>query len=244
MILCSINKETKTITLTSFLRDLYVKLPDFQGHVCGKNRINVAYNLGWYWAGEKGGMEMLDQLILENFGVEVDYNVEVGFETFIKVIDVLGGVDIEMDADVAQYIQVGSKAGTYHLDGEKALGYARTRHVNAGDNDFNRTQRQRTLITSLLNKAKTMKLTELHNMLKEVLPLVITDMTNEEITACALELLPMLVDLDIVSNQVPAPDTYYMKMIDITGVESSVIICDEEANKELLIAIAEPPAAE
>jgi len=189
MILCSINKETKTITLTSFLRDLYVKLPDFQGHVCGKNRINVAYNLGWYWAGEKGGMEMLDQLILENFGVEVDYNVEVGFETFIKVIDVLGGVDIEMDADVAQYIQVGSKAGTYHLDGEKALGYARTRHVNAGDNDFNRTQRQRTLITSLLNKAKTMKLTELHNMLKEVLPLVITDMTNEEITACALELL-------------------------------------------------------
>lgn len=241
MILCTINKDTKTITLTSFLRDLYVKLPDFQGHICGKNRINVAYNLGWYWAGEKGGMEMLDQLILENFGVEVDYNVEVGFDTFTKVIDVMGGVDIEMDADVAKYIQVGTEAGTYHLDGEKALGYARTRHVNAGDNDFNRTSRQRTLITSLINKAKTMKLTELHNMLKEILPLVITDMTNEEITACALEILPMLVDLDIRSNQVPAEDTYYMKMIDIIGVESSVIICDEEANKELLMAICEPP---
>lgn len=242
MILCSINKETKTITLTSFLRDLYVKLPDFQGHVCGKNRINVAYNLGWYWAGEKGGMEMLDQLILENFGVEVDYNVEVGFDTFIKVIDVMGGVDIQMEAEVAKYIQVGSEAGTYHLDGEKALGYARVRDAYPGDNDFNRTQRQRTLITSLINKAKSMSLTELHNLLKEILPLVITDMTNEEITACALELLPMLVDLDIQSNQVPAPDTYYMKMIDIIGVESSVIICDEEANKELLMAIAEPPA--
>lgn len=240
MILCSINKETKTITLTSFLRDLYVKLPDFQGHVCGKNRINVAYNLGWYWAGEKGGMEMLDQLILENFGVEVDHNVEVSFDTFIKVIDVMGGVDVQMDADVAKYIKVGEEAGTYHLDGEKALGYARTRHVNAGDNDFNRTSRQRNLITSLLNKAKGMKLTELHNMLKEILPLVITDMTNEEITECALELLPMIVDLDIKSNQVPAPDTYYMTMIDIVGVESSVIICDEEANKELLMAIAEP----
>ena len=241
MILCSINKETKTITLTSFLRDLYVQLPDFQGHVCGKNRINVAYNLGWYWAGEKGGMEMLDQLILENFGVEVDYNVEVGFDTFIKVIDVMGGVDVQMDADVAKYIKVGEEAGTYHLDGEKALGYARTRHVNAGDNDFNRTSRQRNLITSLLNKAKTMKIADLHNMLKEILPLVITDMTNEEITACALELLPMIVDLDIKSNQVPAPDTYYMTMLDIIGVESSVIICDEEANKELLMAIAEPP---
>ena len=99
MILCSINKETKTITLTSFLRDLYVKLPDFQGHICGKNRINVAYNLGWYWSGEKGGMEMLDQLILENFGVEIDYNVEVGFEAFKSVIDILGGADMELTAD-------------------------------------------------------------------------------------------------------------------------------------------------
>ena len=242
MILCSINKETKTITLTSFLRDTYVKLPDFQGHVCGKNRINVAYNLGWYWAGEKGGMEMLDKLILENFGVEVDYNVEVGFETFKKVIDVMGGVDIEMDADVAKYLKIGEEAGMYHLNGEKALTYARTRHVNAGDNDFNRTRRQRTLITSLLNKAKGMKVTEMHNMLKEILPLVITDMTNEEITACALELLPMVVDLEIKTNQVPAEGTYYMTVLDIIGVESSVIICDEDANKELLMAIAEPAA--
>lgn len=240
MILCSINKETKTITLTSFLRDLYVKLPDFQGHVCGKNRINVAYNLGWYWAGEKGGMEMLDQLIYENFGVEVDYNVEVGFDTFIKAIDVIGGVDVEMVADVAKYIKVGTEDGTYHLNGEQALGYARVRDAYPGDNDFYRTTRQRNLITSLLNKAKTMKLTQLHNMISEVLPLVITDMTNEEITQCAMELLPMLVDLQIRTHQVPAADTYYMKMIDIIGVESSVIICDEEANGALLREIAEP----
>lgn len=243
MILCSINKDTKTITLTSFLRDLYVKLPDFQGHICGKNRINVAYNLGWYWAGEKGGMEMLDQLILENFGVEVDYNVEVGFEAFTKVIDVLGGVDVELTADEARYIQVGSGAGNYHLNGETALLYARTRHANAGDNDFNRTNRQRTLITNLLNKCRNMSITDLHNILKQMLPLVITDMTNEEITSCALELLPMLVDLKIVSNQCPAADTYWFDMIDIIGVPSSVIICDLNANRDLLQAIAEPPEA-
>lgn len=240
MILCSINKDTKTITLTSFLRDLYVKLPDFQGHICGKNRINVAYNLGWYWSGEKGGMEMLDQLILENFGVEVDYNVEVGFEAFKSVIDVMGGADLELTADEARHIQVGSGAGTYHLNGEAALEYARTRHANAGDNDFNRTNRQRKLITHLLNKCKTMSLPDLHNILKEILPLVITDMTNEEITQCALELLPMLVDLKIVSNQVPAEGTYWFDMIDIIGVESSVIICDLEKNTELLRQIAEP----
>lgn len=237
MILCSINKETKTITLTSFLRDLYIKLPDFQGHVCGKNRINVAYNLGWYWAGEKGGMEMLDQLIYENFGVEVDYNVEVGFDTFMKAIDVIGGVDVDLNTAEAKHIGVGEGADTYHLDGEKALDYARLRSI---DNDMNRANRQRTLITNILNKCRYMSLTELHSMLKEILPLVITDMTNEEITSCALELLPMLVDLKIVSNQCPAEDTYWFDMIDIIGVESSVIICDVEANRELLMAIAEP----
>lgn len=238
MILCSINKETKTITLTSFLRDLYVKLPNFQDHICGKNRINVAYNLGWYWAGEKGGMEMLDQLIYENFGVEVDYNVEVGFEAFTNVIDTMGGVEIELTAAEAGHLQLGG-AGTYHLDGEKALGYARIRSI---DNDFNRTARQRNLVTSLINKCKSMSLTELNELLKTLLPMVITDMTNEEITSCALELLPMVVDLKIESNQCPAEGTYWFEMLDIIGVESSVILCDEEENGKRLRAIAEPAA--
>ena len=240
MILCSINKETKTITLTSFLRDLYVKLPNFQGHICGKNRINVAYNLGWYWSGEMGGMEMLDQLILENFGVEIDYNVEVGFDAFISVIDVLGGVDLELSADEARYLRLQNGAGMYHLDGQSALTYARMRHSNAGDSDFYRTERQRKLITHLLEKCRSMSLADLHNVLKEILPLVITDMTNEEITQCALELLPMVVDLKIQSNQVPAEGTYWFDMIDIIGVESSVIICDLEKNSALLAEIAEP----
>ena len=236
MILCSINKDTKTITLTSFLRDLYVKLPDFQGHKCGKNRINVAYNLGWYWAGEKGGMEMLDQLILENFGVEVDYNVEVGFEAFIDVVDALGGVEVELTGAEASHLRLGS-AGTYHLDGETALGYARIRSI---DNDFNRTARQRKVITSLINKCRSMTIPQLNELIKTVLPMVITDMTNEEITSCALELLPMLVDLKIESNQCPAEGTYWFDMLDIIGVESSVIICDLEENREMMMNIAEP----
>jgi len=237
MILCSINKDTKTITLTSFLRDLYVQLPNFQGHRCGKNRINVAYNLGWYWAGEKGGMEMLDQLILENFGVEVDYNIEIGFESFKEVINAMGGVDIEMTAAEAGHLGLG-RAGTYHLDGEKALGYARIRSI---DNDFNRTARQRKLVTALINKCKTMSVSEINNLIKTVLPMVITDMTNEEITTCVMEFVPMILDLKIESMQIPVEGTYRYSMLDIIGVESNVIICDEEENGKFLRSIAEPP---
>ena len=78
------------------------------------------------------------------------------------------------------------------------------------------------------------------NESRAMINIAFTDMTNEEITQCALELLPMLVDLKIVSNQVPAEGTYWFDMIDIIGVESSVIICDLEKNSQLLAEIAEP----
>ena len=242
LILCSVNKDTKTITLTSFLRDLYVKLPNYKGHVCGWNRINVAYNLGWRWAGELGGMEMLDTLLYDSFGVEVDYNVEVGFETFTQIIDILGGVDMELTADEARYLSADGKrftAGMNHLDGEAALTYARIRSSNAGDNDFNRTNRQRKLLVSLINKAKTMSLPQLNGLLQEALPLIITDMTNEEITACAMELLPMLTELTIETNQCPADGTYWGDMIKLGGLDASVIKCELEPNKEIMMQIAE-----
>ena len=79
MILCTLNRETNTLTMTSFLRDLYIQLPNYKGMTCGENRINVCYNLGYKKAGDLGGMEMLDMLILNNFGVEVDYNIEIDF---------------------------------------------------------------------------------------------------------------------------------------------------------------------
>lgn len=245
LILCSINRETGTVTLTSILRDLYVKLPDYQGRKCGWNRINVAYNLGWYWGGELGGMEMLDTLLLDSFGVDVDYNVEVGFETFKQIIDIMGGVDIELTADEARRINrdddvTGTySAGMAHLKGDAALSYARTRHANAGDNDFNRTARQRKLLITLLNKCRSMSLSQLNSLLQEILPLIITDMTNEEITACALELLPMLKDLKIESNQCPAEDTYVLTMVPIGGMDASVIKCDFDANKAMMMEIAE-----
>ncbi len=236
LILCSLNKDTKTLTLTSFQRDLYIKLPNYKNHECGKNRINVAYNLGWRWAGEIGGMEMLDQLIYENFGVDVDYNFEVGFDAFKEVINVIGGVEIELTATEASALKLGN-AGTYTLNGEKALEYARLRRT---DNDFYRTNRQRNVITSVINKARTMSIPKINDILRQLLPLVITDMTNEQITSLALELLPMLPELKIESRQCPADGTYWFEMLDIAGVPSSVILCELEPNRELLLAVAEP----
>lgn len=242
MILVTINKETKTLTLTSFLRDLYVKLPNYKNHVCGMQRINVAYNLGWRWAGDLGGMEMLDQLILENFGVEVDHNVEINFESFKSLIDLMGGVTLDLTQAEADYINMTGfnlQAGTNTLNGDAALEYARMRKSDGSDSDFHRTARQRNLITILLKRCMSMSLSEINDLLKTALPMVLTDMTDEEITTLMVELLPLLPELTIESVQIPAEGTYYGDMVQIGGMDAAVLKCDVEANREILVKLCE-----
>ncbi len=84
MILVSFNKNQTKITLASFLRDNYVQLPD--GY--GGDRLNAAYAIG--------GMEMLDETLEMNFGVNIDANLEVDFSGFSSIIDILGGVEIDL----------------------------------------------------------------------------------------------------------------------------------------------------
>lgn len=245
MILATLNVETKTLTLTSFLRDMYIKLPNYKGHTCGHNKINTCYALGYAWGDTKGAMEMLDKLMLEQFGVNVDYNVEVDFNAFQEVINALGGIEVDLTEAEAKYLtednhNEGSfEAGTALLDGDSALAYARMRKSSADDSDFHRANRQRIVIGKVLEKCKSMSLTQLNNMLNKILPMIITDMPKEVITTYALNLLPILPELQMVSNQCPAEDTYSSQIIEIYGVNQGCIMPNVAKNKELLMAIAE-----
>ncbi len=246
MILVTVNKETKTLTLTSFLRDLYVKLPNYKNHICGMQRMNVAYNLGWHWAGDLGGMEMLDMLVQENFGVTVDHNVEIDFESFKQIVDLMGGVTLDLTADEAKYLNADKysfdttfSAGSNTLNGDAALEYARMRKSNNADSDFNRTARQRKLITVLLKRLMKMNLNDIDDLLKSVLPMILTDMSDNEITNLMVEFLPLLSGLTIESVQIPAEGTYHGSMVQIGGVDAAVLKCDMEANKKILMDICE-----
>jgi len=94
--LVSVNTFDGTVTVFSVLRDSYVKLPDYKGHKCGRAKFTVCYGLGYQWGGTAGAMEMTNICMRDNFGVEVDYNVEIDFESFIRVIDLMGGIEIEL----------------------------------------------------------------------------------------------------------------------------------------------------
>lgn len=238
MILCSINRKDKTLTLTSFQRDLRVVIPAYADHTQGFNRINNIYHLGSYWTGEvSGSMEMLALAMDQNFGIKVDNTVEVDFEMFEKVVNLLGGVDMEVTQAEINYLQKnydyfdGFTEGVNHLDGYQALCYARIRKI---DSDFNRTNRQRNLIMELLKKCLKLSISELNNMLQEVLPLVTTDMTNEEITAYALEFIPMLSELEVKSQSVPFEGTWWSVDQGTEEQPDYVIDCNLEKNKKLL----------
>lgn len=205
MILCTFNKEKNTITMTSFMRDMYVRIP---GYI--NNRINASYT----W----GGMQLLNQTLEENFGIQVDGNVEIDFNHFAELIDLLGGIELELTNSEAAFInrwapEAGvAKAGVNLLNGTQALWYARNRSDSAGD--FNRTNRQRILLTTLLNEYKNSSLTELIAMMDDVLPMVTTDMTKDEILGYVKDFFPMLASAEIITQRIPVDGGYYQAKIE------------------------------
>lgn len=251
MILATINKNTKVITLTSFLRDAYVDMPDYMGRQCGWGRINTVYHLGWSWGDTGGAMEMMNLCLKNNFGIEVDYNVEVDFKVFTKIVDLLGGVRIELTQAEADYLnehkydyQEELTAGEHRLFGDYALSYARMRKAEGdSDSDIKRTARQRTLVTALIKKlAKKMSsdgFGALQELANEVLPMITTNMTNEQITTCMWELLPLLPELTIETGTCPVETTYWGEIIDLNGTPSSVLKFDAGQNKRLMMPITE-----
>lgn len=266
MILCTINRETKTLTMTSFMRDLFVTIPAYWGHTQGGNRINNVYHLGYYYGGD--GMEMLELCIEQNFGIQVDHTVEVNFEVFNKVIDIMGGVTVDLtqaeydyivnDASgnviymnrnknklvseygeeafnnlIAEYeaMDDGLSVGECTLNGSQALIYARMRKI---DSDFERTRRQRAVITSLIDSCRNLGIMDVHAMFQEVLPLIKTNMTNEEIWNYAFEFIPMLKDLQIKSINIPQDVTWWSENIGTEEAPAYVLKCNMwEANKFL-----------
>ena len=254
MLLVTVNKETKKINMTSFQRDTLVYIPtvyDTNGTPhSGRTKMTLAYALGYKWGGDLGAMEIIDKVIERNFGAIVDKNIEVNMEAFDACINALHGVDIELNADEVKYLndyfkdypERVYKEGVNRLDGWAAEMYARTRHSTNADNDFNRTNRQRAVVAAVLEKVKSMSLLEINSLIDELLPMVLTDMTNTDMTTYVAELLPLLPEMTLESLQCPNEDMdMYGKIIDLfgDGQQHAVLYFDENKAKSIVTAITE-----
>ena len=215
MIVVSINPDTGDVSMISFMRDLYVQMPE--GYM--DNRMNAAYALG--------GFPYLYEVLEKNFGLKCAGGFEVNFDGFTQVVDALGGVDVELTSAEANIVGGGAVAGMNHLNGEQALAYSRIRKI---DSDFNRTNRQRTVVMALFNKIKGSDLNTLMDLTNTLLPLMTTDLTNTQILSLVMKLAPMMSGMKIESYRIPVDGGYYNATI--RGM--MVLVPDLEKNREYL----------
>lgn len=221
MVLCSYQAKRGTLTLVSFLRDLYLPIP---GH--GSNRLNAAYALG--------GRQLLCKTLQENFALDIDGCVEADFNQFSSIIDALGGVEILLREDEAGRVNrycTGSSlsAGTQLLNGEQALCYSRIRDLDP-DGDFSRTRRQQIILRAMLSRWKDAPLSSMASAVGELLPMVSTDLSPVQIMDWIFTAAPARKNLTVQSIQIPRQETCR----DQTIQGMAVIVCDIAENRAYL----------
>ncbi len=230
MIICSINKKTNEITLTSIMRDMYVPIPGYSD-----NRINAAYQFG--------GMPLLDQVIEESLGIHIDGNVEVNFEGFIGAFTEIGNLEIELSEAEANYLNNGPAyvkqmgistdgwnlhEGINSLTPEQALAYSRIRYV--GNSDWERTDRQRKVLMAAFSKLQGSDLFTLLDMADKIFPYLTTDMDNMQILGYVYTVVTSGMSLGE-SYRLPVEGTYTCETLR-AGME--VLVPDLNANSQQL----------
>ena len=181
MILVTLNKEKGTIQLTSFMRDLYVQIPGYMD-----NRLNAAYRYG--------GTDLMNETFKVNFGLEIDGNVMVDFDEFTEIIKIMGGVTLDISSAEAKYMNNASdnnfSSGRNYFNAEDALTFTRMRYAAGGD--YGRTDRQRRVLMAIAESFRDADLVTIFNVIDEVLPHIVTNLTDAQILEYATAGLTIL----------------------------------------------------
>lgn len=232
MILLTISSKNKTIYMTSLLRDIYVDIPGHEG-----NRLNAAYSFG--------GPELLMETINQNFDISVTRYMLVNFEAFANLVDAVGGVDLSLTGPELEYVNAylveynqitgrpegtdyldTTKEGQVHLNGPQALAYSRNRYIGT---DFGRTERQRKVLSDVIQKAPAALVKDPSKLMDGLLPNLTTNLTKGECYSLSLQAGKFLL-WEIEQGSVPQEGSY--QPADIRGM--SVLQIDFDVNKEYL----------
>lgn len=181
MMIASINMDTGNIKLTSLLRDTMVQISGYHD-----NKLNQAFALG--------GVELLLETIEHNYMIDIDGYAWVNFESFEEVIDLIGGIDLELTTAEADYLNTTNyisnpenrnvSPGMNHLNGNQVLGYCRVRYVRTstdGHDDYGRAERQRLVLNTIFKTYIKRNPLDLMALSKKCLKYVNTNVSEEQI---------------------------------------------------------------
>lgn len=200
-ILVTINKKTRKIILTSFLRDSYTYM-----NIEGEDRYDKT-NHSYAW----GGAAKLMEVLSNNYKIKIDHFVTINYQSFIKAVDELGGINVMVTDAEANYMNRTTKlkgfesGSNVNLDGQHALVFARIRKL---DGEEQRTERQRRLITAFINSIRDSSLADVNNAIDTFLPYVTTNYReNEVVNLGAKAITEGWLKYDIVSQVAPSEET-------------------------------------
>lgn len=176
IIIATIDTIHKKLKLTSIMRDSYVNISGI-----GNDKINHAYAFG--------GPQLAIKTLNENFDLNIQDFVAVNFDSLPKIIDMLGGVTVEVTEEEVSHISGINSAGTYNLTGAQALAYSRIRYATGGD--YVRTERQRTILTKMYEKILSINPTQYTSLLNEGLSMLQTSLDYSKILELGTEVLKM-----------------------------------------------------
>ena len=191
IMIATIDTVHKKLKLTSIMRDSYVAI---DGH--GNDKLNHAYAFG--------GPQLAIKTLNENFDLNIEDFASVNFETLPKIIDELGGIELEIDEDELEYVNgytahlnsingtnepALESVGLQHVSGTQALAYCRIRYTSGGD--YKRTERHREVLTEIFKKIETMPVNSYPSLLSEILPMVNTSLGYSDILELGTEVLKL-----------------------------------------------------
>lgn len=221
MILATLSPEDQKLTLTSFMRDLYADIPGY-----GVHKLNYAF--------AAGGAKLLEETLEDNYEISIDHYAVVDFESMAEIVEIVGGVPMEISDSECEWLNGYLNSmeawddylpggGSYVLNGNQAVAYMRIRFV--GNNDYERTQRQRDVLKKIVAALSGMDPARMLEMAEEFLLDVEHDFSVIDIMSM-LALIPQLPDYDLEESRIPYDDLYYS--------QNEMLVPDFEATIERL----------
>ena len=207
LLLATFNKDSKTVKLLSIPRDTYTYIPIEKK----KDKITHAHAFGSAKNGKNGGPQASIDAVEKLMNVPVDYFVKFNFKSFIKIVDDLGGVEVDVPVefteqdsnDNAEAIHL--EKGVQKLNGEEAIALARTRHI---DSDAMRGQRQQLVIEAILKKLTSVgSVTKVGNIIDDINGQFVTNLTFDDM----LSFYKYGSDSEIEKLQIQGDDCYMAK---------------------------------
>ncbi len=223
MMIIAIDRVHKKIKMVSVMRDLYAVIPGYKN-----NRLNTAF----YYDSRYGNLDLkiTFKTIERNLGMKIDDYVVVDFTGFQTIVDIIGGIEIEVSDVEARYMCYNKKyglfpryeagPGVYNMNGAEALNYARMRKV--GNGDYERTARQRKVISKIVEKMKGSDVGTLYNVAMASMDSVVTNLSSQEITGYAMEAVDIL-GYEIVQMRIPIDGSFKETTIYNGGSATSVL---------------------